>query len=116
MGIIGWGLLTLFGAAVIAGIWEYFVDSIKKCMRRIIHALFKGLKCFIRFVGRVLKEIIKIYNYDENKDQWTVETTTTIIPEEDVEDEIPADILAQAPRNGQEKDVTNSVLKLVNAA
>ncbi|MBR1438143.1 MAG: hypothetical protein IJ587_06350 [Synergistaceae bacterium] len=126
--MIGTLITVLVVAAVsgtVYGIWHYFADfvmdivkSIAERVKRFLSKVFAGVKCFLKRVWGSIKEIIKSYTYDREKDKWTVTETTREVPPDEVENEIPADIRARVEVMPEvEHDVTDKVeLKLKECA
>lgn len=107
------------GAAVL-GNWHKFVDFVMDVFRAAVNVISKslaGVKCFVKKVWGSIQEIVKSYNYDRERDRWTVTTETYEVPPDKVEEEIPDDIRAAVNYNSREHDVTEQVeLKLKECA
>ena len=122
-------LITLVVVAAVSGIvygiWHYFADFVIEVMNAVaekvkylVNVVFAGTKCLLKKVWNGIKEIIKSYTYDRERDKWTVTTTEREVPPDKVEKEIPADILDKVKREqNREHDVTDEVeLKLKECA
>ncbi|MBQ7219928.1 MAG: hypothetical protein IJS28_02995 [Synergistaceae bacterium] len=126
--MIGTLLITaavIFGAGVVVGLWSYFVSFVKSSLeyvsqvvKRFIKATFAGFKCFLKWAGGRVREIVKGYTHDDINGQWVVTERETILDDDQVLDEIPPDILAKVrSQSSKAHDVTREVeLTLENCA
>ena len=116
--------LTIIGAGVVVGLWSYFVSFVKESLdyvsnvvKRFIRATFAGFKCFVKWAGGKLREIVKGYTHDDINGKWVITERERVIDDDQIEDEIPPDILAKVRNTSKEHDVTREVeLTLENCA
>mgnify|MGYP006916135055 CR=1 FL=1 len=122
-------LITLFlvtaAAGAVFGVWHYFADFLKDAMnyvaekvKGLLHVVLAGSQALLRKVWGGIKEIVKSFTYDRERDKWKVTTTERDIPPDKVEEEVPDYIRARVEREqNREHDVTDEVeLKLKECA
>lgn len=122
-------LITIFlvtaAAGSVFGVWHYFADFLKDAIdyvaervKGLLHVVFAGAQTLLRKVWGGIKEIVKSFTYDHERDKWKVTTTERDIPPDKVEEEVPDYIRARVEREqNREHDVTDEVeLKLKECA
>ena len=118
-------LITIFlvtaAAGAVYGVWHYFADFLRDAMQAVaeavkglLHVVFAGAQALLKKVWGGIKEIVKSFTYDRERDKWKVTTTEREIPPDKVEEEVPDYIRARVEREqNREHDVTDEVeLKL----
>lgn len=117
--------LVLAAAGAVSGVWHYFAKSLENVMskaaekiKEFVHIVLAGAKCLLKKIADAIKEIVKVYTYDRDRDTWIITTTEREIPPDEVENEVPADIRANIENDiSREHDVTDKVeLKLKECA
>ena len=122
-------LITIFlvtaAAGAVYGVWHYFADFLMEAMnyvaekvKGLLHVVFAGSQALLKKVWGGIKEIVKSFTYDRERDKWKVTTTEREIPPDKVEEEVPDYIRAKVEREqNREHDVTDEVeLKLKECA
>lgn len=122
-------LITIFlvtaAAGAVFGVWHYFADFLRDAMSYVaekvkgfLHIVFAGAQALLKKVWGGIKEIVKSFTYDRERDKWKVTTTERDIPPDKVEEEVPDYIRARVEREqDREHDVTDAVeLKLKECA
>ena len=93
------------GAAILS-FWDDLVNFAKECyykLKSIVSGILEGFKAFVKWVGGKIQEIIK--SYSRVGKQWQETTTTRVIDES----EVPEDIRKRAKARQDEVDVTQEL-------
>lgn len=86
------------------------LQSVAESVKGFLHIVFAGSQALLKKVWGGIKEIIKSFTYDRERDKWKVTTTEREIPPDKVEEEVPDYIRAKVEREqNREHDVTDEV-------
>jgi len=89
---------TLLAAGVVAGLWSYFVSSVKNFIayitEKFLDVLVRGFKALIKKVKSAMHEIVRLITHKDGKK--ILYERVYEVAEDYIEDEIPEEYIAMA--------------------